>query len=88
MRAWRDARRVSRCSARPEGIEHLGGIDFDEAVFQHVLGMLGDRLSGLDPDDPDATVRGLARLRRDCVDAKEALSSDVDTVDPGRAARA
>ena len=62
----------------PDGVEHLGGIDFDEAVFQHVLGMLGERLSGLDLD-ADATVRGLARLRRECVDAKEALSSDVDT---------
>ena len=26
----------------PEGVEHLGGIDFDEAVFQHVLAALGD----------------------------------------------
>jgi molecular chaperone DnaK len=65
----------------PEGIEHLGGIDFDEALFQHVLGLLGDRLAGIDPDDPDAVV-GLTRLRRDCVEAKEALSTDTDALLP------
>jgi molecular chaperone DnaK len=65
----------------PEGIEHLGGIDFDEALFQHVLTLLGDRLVSLDPDEPD-TVVGLNRLRRDCVEAKEALSVDTDTLVP------
>jgi Tol biopolymer transport system component len=65
----------------PEGIEHLGGIDFDEALFRHALGMLGDRAVDLDPDDPDVT-EGLARLRRDCVDAKEALSADTDAMLP------
>ncbi len=58
----------------PEGIEQLGGIDFDEAVFHHVLATLGDQITTLD-DTPDLTA-GLARLRRDCVDAKEALSAD------------
>ncbi len=65
----------------PEGIEHLGGIDFDEALFRHALDMLGDRIADLDPDDSDATA-GLARLRRDCVDAKEALSADTDALLP------
>ena len=63
----------------PEGVEHLGGIDFDEAVFQHVLTSLGDDVAGLDDSDP-ATATGLARLRRDCVEAKEVLSFSVDTV--------
>ena len=67
-----------RIVGSPDGVEHLGGIDFDEAVFQHVVGMLGDRIADLDLDDPDVTT-GLARLRRECVDAKEALSSDVET---------
>jgi Tol biopolymer transport system component/actin-like ATPase involved in cell morphogenesis len=62
----------------PEGIEHLGGIDFDDALFQHVLDMLSGRLAELDATDPDTTYR-LARLRRDCVDAKEALSFDTET---------
>ena len=57
----------------PEGIEQLGGIDFDEAVFRRVVDGLA--LSAV----PDATddLTGLARLRRDCVDAKESLSADV-----------
>src|SRR3954452_4773884 len=60
-----------------EGIEHLGVLDFDEAVLQHVLAGLGaDALAGLDDSDP-ATFAALARLRRDCVEAKEVLSADV-----------
>lgn len=60
---------------RPEGIENLGGADFDAAVFRYVAGHTGDVLSALDL--ADAGVRGaLGRLRRECVEAKEALSSD------------
>ena len=62
----------------PEGVEHLGGIDFDEAVFRHVLAALGDEAAGLDDTDP-VTATALARLRRDCVEAKEVLSSSPDT---------
>jgi actin-like ATPase involved in cell morphogenesis len=64
----------------PEGVEQLGGIDFDEAVFGHVLEVLGDK-AHLDPSDPEA-VSALARLRRDCVEAKEALSFDTETMIP------
>jgi actin-like ATPase involved in cell morphogenesis/regulation of enolase protein 1 (concanavalin A-like superfamily) len=63
----------------PEGIEQLGGIDFDEAVFEHVTGSLpADRLTGSDPD----LVAALTRLRRDCVDAKETLSFDTEVMIP------
>ncbi|HEY5845405.1 MAG TPA: Hsp70 family protein, partial [Microlunatus sp.] len=65
----------------PEGIEHLGGIDFDEVTFHLVLDALAGRLESLDQGDPDV-IAGLARLRRDCVEAKEALSSDTDVVLP------
>ncbi|MET0425454.1 MAG: Hsp70 family protein [Actinoplanes sp.] len=65
----------------PEGIEQLGGIDFDEAVFGHVVGVLGSKTDGLDPDDPEV-VAALARLRRDCVEAKESLSFDTETMIP------
>ena len=68
-----------RALGTPEGVEHLGGVDFDEAVLRHVLGALN--ATNLDPDDPEVTV-GLARLRRDCVEAKEALSTDVDALVP------
>jgi molecular chaperone DnaK (HSP70) len=61
----------------PEGIERLGGIDVDESVYGHVDRVLGGALSALDPSDP-ATLSAVARLRQDCVDAKEALSSDTD----------
>ena len=65
----------------PEGIEQLGGVDFDEAVFQHVVGALGPAIEDLDLDSPEGRA-ALTRLRRDCVEAKEALSADVDTVIP------
>ncbi len=65
----------------PDGVEHLGGVDFDEAVFQHVVDALGSVISELDLSTAEAQA-ALARLRRDCVEAKEALSSDVDAVIP------
>ncbi|MDQ1391769.1 MAG: molecular chaperone DnaK, partial [Acidimicrobiaceae bacterium] len=64
-----------------EGIERLGGIDFDEAVFGHVSGFLGPALEAMDLND-QASLSGLARLRADCVEAKEALSADTDVSIP------
>jgi molecular chaperone DnaK len=55
----------------PEGIECLGGIDFDDLVLDRVLPPTGC-------SDPVA----MARLRRECTEAKEALSSDVSAVVP------
>ncbi len=66
---------------RPEGIERLGGIDFDEAVVGHVRGALGGALEQVDAADP-AALRALTRLRRECVEAKEALSTDTDAIIP------
>ena len=63
---------------QPEGIERLGGIDFDAAVFAHVQRVLGGSLDDLDVDDP-TVLAALARLRSDCSEAKEALSVDSDT---------
>jgi hypothetical protein len=63
----------------PDGIEQLGGIDFDQMVFGHVLGMLGNATDGMDPDDPEV-IAGLARLRRDCVAAKEELSFESEVI--------
>lgn len=63
----------------PDGLEQLGGIDFDEAVFGRVgRGIDWDLI---DPEDPD-TLTGLARLRRDCTEAKESLSSETEAVVP------
>ncbi|MEM9133026.1 MAG: Hsp70 family protein, partial [Actinomycetota bacterium] len=70
-----------RILGRPQGIERLGGVDFDAALFAYVTERLGDALAELDPGDPTA-LSALARLRLDCTDAKEALSADVSATVP------
>ena len=61
----------------PEGIERLGGIDFDEAVFRHVAASLGNDMPTLDDAD-DTLLAAATRLRDECVRAKEALSADTE----------
>ncbi len=63
---------------RPEGIDGLGGVTFDEMLFEHVSAAAGVPLTQIDPNDPDI-VPEVARLRRECTEAKEALSVDTDT---------
>ena len=65
---------------RPEGVEYLGGIDFDEAIFYRVKMQLGTRYTeaGQLPGFPAAN----AALRRECRDAKEALSVESEVVVP------
>ncbi|MGH3764219.1 MAG: Hsp70 family protein [Pseudonocardiaceae bacterium] len=65
----------------PEGIERLGGVDFDETILSYVDYAADGALSELDLRDPQAGA-ALARLRQDCVLAKEALSADTETVIP------
>jgi molecular chaperone DnaK (HSP70) len=65
---------------QPDGVERLGGIDFDEVVYRHVL---GHALDGAEPDVEDPTTRAaLARVRQACVDAKETLSFDTRVTVP------
>jgi molecular chaperone DnaK len=66
---------------QPEGIEHLGGVDIDAAVFAHVAKSLNGGLEALDEDDDEATA-AVARLRQECTQAKEALSADTDVTIP------
>jgi actin-like ATPase involved in cell morphogenesis len=66
---------------QPEGIERLGGIDFDAAVLAHVDRAVGGAVSSVDPEDPEASAAA-ARLWEECVAAKEVLSSDVDATIP------
>ena len=66
---------------QPEGIDRLGGIDFDEAVFRYVVDAAGDPIQALDPGDVN-TNAALVRLREECVEAKEALSSDTEVSIP------
>jgi molecular chaperone DnaK len=65
----------------PEGIERLGGVDIDAAVMGHVLRVIGVDAKGINPADP-ATLVAMAQLRRDCVEAKEALSSETTVTIP------
>jgi len=61
----------------PEGIEHMGGMDFDETLLAHVDERLGGAVSALDQADPhDAAA--LAYIRTLCVRAKEELSIEPD----------
>ncbi len=63
-----------------DGLEQLGGADFDEAVFTHVQADT-TQWDALDVEDP-SVLSGLARLRRECIEAKEALSSDTEVSIP------
>jgi len=65
----------------PEGIERLGGADFDDAIFAHVNYVAGGALSELDLSDSRTGV-AVARLRQDCTLAKEALSVETETSIP------
>jgi molecular chaperone DnaK len=60
---------------RPDGIERLGGTDFDHAVFHHVATNVGLDPDHLPADDPSLT-SALVQLRAACVEAKEALSEE------------
>ena len=65
----------------PVGLDNLGGADFDDAVVRHVLRAAEVSPEALDDSSADARV-ALSQLRRECVDAKEALSFDSDVVIP------
>jgi len=64
----------------PEGDETLGGLDFDQILFDHVAAALGDRWHAL-ADDPGAGPI-LAQVRAAVVTAKETLSSDSEATIP------
>ncbi|MEV6596421.1 Hsp70 family protein [Actinoplanes sp. NPDC051346] len=66
---------------QPVGVEQLGGVDFDEAVVAHVMAVLGPHADALDPQER-AVREALVKVRRDCVEAKEALSEDTEAVIP------
>ncbi len=66
-----------RLVGEPGGVERLGGIDFDEALFRHVLGMVETDIDLTSEDPP--VIADLMALRTACVAAKEALSVETDT---------
>ena len=61
----------------PEGIEHLGGMDFDDALLAHLDERLDGAISRLDPADP-AAADALAKIRALTVRAKIDLSTEPD----------
>ncbi|HET9757175.1 MAG TPA: Hsp70 family protein, partial [Candidatus Limnocylindrales bacterium] len=66
---------------QPEGLERLGGIDFDEALFRRAMEHATAQGVQVDANEP-ATMAAIARLRDECRRAKEALSSDTDATIP------
>jgi len=63
----------------PEGVDHLGGLDFDAALLNLVAEQAG--LDHLDPDDT-STIAAMHQLRRACVEAKITLSTSTDATVP------
>ena len=63
---------------RPLRSEEISGAQFDHLVLGHVLESVG-ATDAIDPFDA-ATMEGLAELRVRCAAAREALSSDTETV--------
>jgi actin-like ATPase involved in cell morphogenesis len=57
----------------PQGLDWLGGLDFDEVVLNMVKEYVGELFEQLDPADPEA-VRAVARLKEECTQAKVGLS--------------
>jgi len=66
---------------KPERIEALGGRDFDEAILSHVNDTADGALTELDMRRPQ-TFAALARVRQECIVAKEALSADTEATFP------
>ncbi len=66
---------------RPQGIERLGGVDFDQAIFSHVVNSLEVEPGVLDSGTA-AGRNALTRLRDECSAAKEALSNDTQATVP------
>jgi molecular chaperone DnaK (HSP70) len=65
----------------PEGLERLGGADFDDAVLEYAVEAL--RATGVALDSGDGSTRvAMARLREECRLAKEALSEDTEATIP------
>ena len=63
----------------PQGLERLGGVDFDDAIVGFVNDQLGGALSEANESDPQTMMR-LGRLRSDSRAAKEALSEDTEAI--------
>ena len=68
-------------AASPLGVDELGGLDFDDALWARVAADLGPVLGDLDLSDP-ANRRSVAQLREDVIHLREALSNETASVLP------
>ena len=75
------APQVTSILGTPESLSDLGGTDFDDAVFGHVLAAV-PALSEWEPGATERLRRGFALCRRECIEAKEALSVDTEVTIP------
>jgi molecular chaperone DnaK len=66
---------------RSEGIAGLGGLSFDEVLFEYVCAAAGVPVEEMDPYDHDLAAE-VAQLRRECIEAKETLSASADAIIP------
>ncbi|MET0812687.1 MAG: Hsp70 family protein [Microbacterium sp.] len=64
----------------PRGLADFGGADLDDLLFRHVLDAAD--LPAEDLAGGESVRLALSALRRDCIDAKEALSFDSEAVVP------
>ncbi|MGA1828608.1 Hsp70 family protein, partial [Microbacterium sp.] len=76
----KDERGEVQIVGEPLGIADFGGADFDDIVLRHAIAAAGLSAAEL-AADPASRV-GLSTLRRECVEAKEALSFDSEAVVP------
>ncbi|MFN0028953.1 MAG: SUMF1/EgtB/PvdO family nonheme iron enzyme [Acidimicrobiales bacterium] len=60
----------------PEGVEHLGGLDFDDILFHLVRTRVGEPWNVAERRGGPSYAVAVANVRRECVAAKEALSVD------------
>lgn len=74
----RRTRRGHEVLGRPTWIPDLGGTDLDRAVFEHVCARVGHPAPPAEVPDR-TTGAALARLRGDCVGARETLSHETET---------
>jgi actin-like ATPase involved in cell morphogenesis len=64
----------------PLGLADFGGADFDDIVVRHTIAAAGLSIADLNADPANRVA--LATLRRECIEAKEALSFDAEAVVP------
>ncbi|MEV8266884.1 Hsp70 family protein [Microbacterium sp. NPDC076911] len=69
-----------RLVGEPDGISDFGGADFDDMVLRHVIAAAA--LSSAELSTNAAARVALSTLRRECIEAKEALSFDSEAVVP------